>query len=215
MFDTVENQNQTDQSYIEKRDKFYKSSELAEMSGIAESTVRKYAKILESMQYTFKKDTAGFRIYTNKELALFKDIIDIRNKTGIGIEQAIAVALTRINRGAQVTQSVQQPSQEHLIKTLSDIEKQIKAIQESFLDKISALQKDKITFAIAQKRVERKLKKKAEAEWEKLDDEDKLMVVGRWPFKRKIENSSKKAEFIHNYIDEYFESELLREFNVE
>jgi DNA-binding transcriptional MerR regulator len=51
--------------------KNYSTKDIANMTDIAESTVRKYAKLLEGQGYVFNRSISGYRIFTKQDIEVF------------------------------------------------------------------------------------------------------------------------------------------------
>ncbi|MBE3102629.1 MAG: hypothetical protein IMZ40_00100 [Bacilli bacterium] len=81
----------------EDKMKIFKTTDMSRNLGIAESTVRKYCQELEKAGYQFRRDQTGSRAYrSDDEQALF-DLIRLRKQSGISLEMAANVVMTRID----------------------------------------------------------------------------------------------------------------------
>lgn len=107
MNDTKENENYDIEDTVINDEEELKTSDIAKELDIAESTVRKYCNLLNKEGYQFRKDVTGARIYTSVDIDVIRDLLTLRKKAGIGVEQAAAVAATRNKRAIQATQDVQ------------------------------------------------------------------------------------------------------------
>lgn len=63
-----------------KEKEFYTSKEVATLLGAKNSTVRKYASLLESYNYPINRDFAKNRIYTIENVNMFRELIDLSQK---------------------------------------------------------------------------------------------------------------------------------------
>lgn len=73
---------------IFKSKNVYSSSEVAAILKVKDSTLRKYAGILEENGYTFLKNSQGHRDYIDKDLIVFKKIMEIKNRPNMTLKQA-------------------------------------------------------------------------------------------------------------------------------
>jgi hypothetical protein len=197
-------------------DKEVKSSDIASYIGIAESTVRKYSQILEKAGYQFRKDTSGARIFTKKDLQVFSDMIKIKEKAGIGLEQAALVAVTQNDVTIQPTQSVQtlidQRSNEVMAATIQKMNSMFEVIQ-GLQEQVSTLQvsqrEERMIEYITLRRIESRLRDEALTLWEQKPEEERF--IKRWF--RKEENIEKKNYFVSRYIDQNLEKNIKNELN--
>ncbi len=125
-----------------------KSSDIAGRLKIAESTVRKYAGALAKQGYQFRKTTQGGRIYTEKDLHTFQELLKLRSEAGISLEQAAIISATRNasqkKSEIQMTQGVHPPSEQQsqaLTNALQNVEKMAEQMS-SALEKIDDLQQE-------------------------------------------------------------------------
>lgn len=134
--------NEEDIPIIEMED-ILKTKEIADMTGLAQSTVRKYAQELEKAGYTFKKDETG-RYYTKEDLVIFTQLKEVRDKAGIKVEHAADVVVTQYKRTTQ-SMSPAEPTTEmesqaiQLQHTMQYIQKLEEALQQQ-QDMISKLE---------------------------------------------------------------------------
>lgn len=66
----------------------YKSSDMATMLKIQESTLRKYCIMLEEAGYDFHKNEFGHRAFFNKDVMVLKRFIDTKNHPDMTLKQA-------------------------------------------------------------------------------------------------------------------------------
>lgn len=71
----------------------YATKDISNMVGIAESTVRKYAQALEKAHYSFLRNENGFRIFTEKDIFLFREMKSLSKSKGMPIEQIAKVIM--------------------------------------------------------------------------------------------------------------------------
>ena len=67
--------------------KEYGTKDIANMVDIAESTVRKYAQVLEKAGYRFIKNENGFRIYTDNDVFVFNEVKNLSKKNAMPVER--------------------------------------------------------------------------------------------------------------------------------
>lgn len=64
------------------------------------------------------------------------------------------------------------------------------------------------------RRIEYRLKKRAEKEWNQLPEEDRTVKTGLFGMRR-VENMEKKIAFVAQYVDDNYETELKKELDIE
>ncbi|WP_028401061.1 hypothetical protein [Ectobacillus panaciterrae] len=93
-----------------------KTADISHITGLAESTVRKYSLELEKQGYEFFKD-GDTRLYTSNDVTVFNQVKEIRDKTKVSLSHAVAVIMTQ---RAYATQSV--AAEEVAVSKVSDEE---------------------------------------------------------------------------------------------
>lgn len=73
---------------IEQREILYKSSDMAIMLKIQESTLRKYCILFEEAGYEFHKNEFGHRAFFNKDVMALNRFIEIKNHPDMTLKQA-------------------------------------------------------------------------------------------------------------------------------
>lgn len=74
----------------------YKGSDLERLLGVKESTIRKYCVLMQESGYKFRVLPNSTRIYTEKDLNVFREIIAQKNQKGIKLEEAIQIVISDI-----------------------------------------------------------------------------------------------------------------------
>jgi DNA-binding transcriptional MerR regulator len=64
------------------------------------------------------------------------------------------------------------------------------------------------------RRIERRLQDQARQEWEKLPESERTLKAGLFGLKR-IENAGKRQDFIKEYVDRHYETELRQELDID
>ena len=86
----------------------YLTSEVSDMLGMANTTIRKYSQSLESKGYSFLKGqgtgSRQARLYTDKDITVLRYLKEIREETNITVERATSLVVERFGRGT--TQSM-------------------------------------------------------------------------------------------------------------
>ena len=122
-----------DINIIEMED-ILKTKEIADMTGLAQSTVRKYAQELEKAGYVFKKDETG-RFYTKVDVIIFTQLKEVRDKAGIKVEHAADVVVTQFKRTIQSMSPAEVSTKQEneaiqIQRTMQYIEKLEEALQQ-------------------------------------------------------------------------------------
>ena len=78
--------------------RIYSPKEMAKLLGIADTTVRKYSQELEKAGYHISKNEHGHRGYYDKDIIVFKQIMEIAKHPDMSLENTIkAVVSTHIS----------------------------------------------------------------------------------------------------------------------
>jgi len=79
---------------IQVTQKVYSAKEAASLLGIQNSTVRKYAQLLEKSGYHINKNGQGHRGFFDKDIIVLRQIIELTKHPDMSIEQAINVVVS-------------------------------------------------------------------------------------------------------------------------
>ncbi|MGE7604952.1 hypothetical protein ACQKL5_21230 [Peribacillus sp. NPDC097675] len=116
-----------------------KTSDIAKHLDIAESTVRKYAQVLEKQGYQFRKDPTIGRIYTSIDELAINELIKLRKDAKIGLDMAAEIVATRRsneNKNISPIQTVQPlKEQDFLTKDIKSLVHDMQYIKENQVSK--------------------------------------------------------------------------------
>jgi biotin operon repressor len=116
-----------------------KTTDIAKHLDIAESTVRKYAQVLEKQGYQFRKDPTLGRIYTSIDELAINELIKLRKDAKIGLDMASEIVATRRNtknQNVSPTQPVQElEKQEISMRSMQTLLHEIRYIKENQVSK--------------------------------------------------------------------------------
>lgn len=84
----------------ESHEKSYWSKEIAGTVGIADSTLRKWCRLLETAGYRFVKDDNNRRAFTERDAILLKQLKILTYEKGIALDTAINAVIARFGDGA-------------------------------------------------------------------------------------------------------------------
>jgi DNA-binding transcriptional MerR regulator len=87
-----------------------KGKEMAEKFDIANSTLRKYANILDQKGYRFRRNNKNHRVFKDEDEIVLKLMIDIVNHTDWRPNEAADIALLRLS-GKTMEQAIEQISE--------------------------------------------------------------------------------------------------------
>lgn len=87
-----------------------KGKEMAEKFDIANSTLRKYANILDQKGYRFRRNNKNHRVFKDEDETVLKLMIDIVNHTDWRPNEAADIALLRLS-GKTMEQAIEQISE--------------------------------------------------------------------------------------------------------
>lgn len=116
-----------------------KTTDIAKHLDIAESTVRKYAQVLERQGYQFRKDPTIGRIYTSIDELAINEFIKLRKDAKIGLDMAAEIVATRRsneNKNISPIQTVQPlKEQDFLTKDIKSLVHDMQYIKENQVSK--------------------------------------------------------------------------------
>lgn len=192
----------------ELQERAVKSSEFADFLRIAESTVRKYASILEKEGHVFRKDASGARVFSKKDQLIYTEMIEYKRKQGVSLEMAAAIALRQNKRDLETYQrhEIVQHLPEQLFERFNALEK---AIQNTVTKEEIILQTRESAFnaQVASNKIKRELKQEAVELWNNKPESERMKRVWFW----KEEDDAKRRDFIEDYISEHFEERLKKD----
>lgn len=76
------------------QEKVHSAKEVAALLGIQNSTIRKYAQLLEKAGYHIHKNEQGHRGFFDKDVLIFRQIIEITKHPDMSLENAINVVVS-------------------------------------------------------------------------------------------------------------------------
>ncbi|MGC8231129.1 hypothetical protein ACP2W0_19300 [Pseudobacillus badius] len=85
--------------------RLYSPGEVALQLKVERQTITKYARLFETVGFTFHKDEKGNRGYTDINVMMFRDLISQKSKPGITLESA-AKSIVSIYKDKSVTDTV-------------------------------------------------------------------------------------------------------------
>lgn len=123
------------ESFVPADYKQLKTTDIAKHLDSAESTVRKYAQVLEKQEYQFRKDSTLGRIYTSIDKLAVNELIKLRKDAKIGLDMAAEIVATRRsneNKNISPIQTVQPlKKQDFLEKEMKSLLHDMKYIKEN------------------------------------------------------------------------------------
>lgn len=84
----------------EERETTYWSKEVAETLGIANSTLRKWCKLLEDGGYRFVRDQQERRAFTEHDVLMLRSFYELTQDKGLALESAANLVISRFQREA-------------------------------------------------------------------------------------------------------------------
>lgn len=84
----------------EERETTYWSKEIAETLGIANSTLRKWCKLLEDGGYRFARDQQERRAFTEHDVLMLRSFYELTQEKGVALDSAVNLVIARFQREA-------------------------------------------------------------------------------------------------------------------
>lgn len=84
----------------EQRESTYWSKEVAETLGIANSTLRKWCKLLEDGGYHFVRDQQERRAFTEHDVLMLRSFYELTQDKGVALDSAVNLVVSRFQREA-------------------------------------------------------------------------------------------------------------------
>lgn len=130
----------------EKNEYAYWSKEVSENLGIADSTLRKWCRILENKGHIFLKDSQDRRAFTEQDLILLRRFKELTVDKKISLDTAANIVLSRENANTvQTIPTSDTTEQERYImrhnKELIEFIEQQKKFNEALIERIDEQQK--------------------------------------------------------------------------
>jgi DNA-binding transcriptional MerR regulator len=112
--------------------------------GLGESTIRKHFNELQKAGYEFEKEINGTRVFREKDVNAIKELLIIKNKTGVSLKMAAAVVVGRTEDSESVhllTPELFEAAKERIEKRMlvefqSELVNEIALLKENIEDKI-------------------------------------------------------------------------------
>jgi len=76
-------------------EKVYSTKDIAEMVGIKDVTVRKYAQLLEQYGYHIGKDSKGHRMFFERDALVFNQFKTMRDQSGMSVEMVAEILVSK------------------------------------------------------------------------------------------------------------------------
>ncbi|HFJ9374833.1 TPA: MerR family transcriptional regulator [Bacillus nitratireducens] len=99
---------------------FIKTSEVAEDTGLAVSTVNKYSRELEDSGYEFAKD-GSTRLYRSEDVRVLKAIKSVRKETSVSLAVAVSMVMEKLEHDRNIAEEELEHAQRSVAATNVDI----------------------------------------------------------------------------------------------
>lgn len=137
----------------------YGSSDIADVLGIQESTLRKYCLLLEKSGYEFLKNEHGHRAFFDADVIVLRKMISFKNDADMTLEEAVK-SVVAWNKGNDIT--------------VSDIEeKQYVARYNDLLGEFKTFQQQQMGF---NKELIEEIQKQRDYIEKRLEERDRLLI---------------------------------------
>ncbi|WP_455931531.1 MerR family transcriptional regulator, partial [Priestia aryabhattai] len=83
----------------QKQEKVYTAKEVSTLLGIQNTTVRKYAQMLEKAGYHIHKNELGHRGFFNNDVIVLRQIRELIKHPDMSLDQAINVVISTVDTG--------------------------------------------------------------------------------------------------------------------
>lgn len=214
----------------------YFSKTVSEQLGVSTDTLRSWSLKLESVGVEFKRNERKQRTYFEKDIRAFKnmkELLDLQQP----LDEVSKIIAEKIEKGlfdkleiennAEIMPSVIQENNAQI--TLEEIKKMMMQVAATAAEeKIQAFHLEqqrslpspeeerlkKFNEIMLNRRIERRLQERAQQEWEKLSEAERTVKAGLFGLKRS-ENAEKRQNFIREYVDRHYETELLQELDID
>lgn len=128
----------TDMNVINDMDVFLKVDDVSDILGIASTTVKKYYTLFEKEGYRLKRSNQGHVLFSEFDIDLLKELIDIKNQSGMKLEKAVKQLIVEHDLVSDTTDisamttdmSVMAKQVTTLMSDMSDMKELIKAQNE-------------------------------------------------------------------------------------
>lgn len=115
----------------------YFPKEFAQIVGLAESTIRKYALEFEKQGYHFEIGRNKARIYKNEHVAMFNRLKSALNQPDISLESAVKSVLSMVSENEKSVAVIEESFQESVMERFDRLEKAFIKQQEYINDSLN------------------------------------------------------------------------------
>jgi DNA-binding transcriptional MerR regulator len=207
-------------------EKGFWSNEVAKLLDISTSTLRKWSIALEAEGYIFIRDENDRRAYLERDIMPLQKMKEFLG-SGMSMEDATKAVSSKYNdldlpsRTLPVLEEKEDFMRSEryleLISEIRDIRQDNKALMSVIeqmrevstalqnMPSVTEMRQAKVTDMITERRIENQLKQEARQLWNAKTDSERLKKVGLF---RKEEDTSKRNQFIEEYVEQHFETRI-------
>ena len=109
----------------------YGTRDVADILGVQESTVRKYASLLEDFGYSYLKNEYGHRAFFDRDLIVLRKMLSLKKDADMTLEDA-AKSVVAWNKGNDI--SVSDTEEKSYDARYSDLVKEFKVFQQQQME---------------------------------------------------------------------------------
>ena len=109
----------------------YGTKDVADMLGVQESTVRKYASLLEDFGYSYLKNEHGHRAFFDRDLIVLRKMLSLKNDADMTLEEAVK-SVVAWNKGSDI--AVSDTEEKPYSVRYSDLVEEFKAFQQQQME---------------------------------------------------------------------------------
>ena len=113
-----------------KQEKVYSAKEVSTLLGIQNTTVRKYAQMLEKAGYHIHKNELGHRGFFNDDVIVLRQIRELTKHPDMSLDQAINVVISTVYQGDMSDRDIKKLATYHASQQYEQLLQQFESFKE-------------------------------------------------------------------------------------
>ena len=114
-------------------DLIYDTEMVSNILGVQSSTIRKYCTLMQKYGYEFNKNSVGHRIFYPKDIAIIKEIVELKNLSSLTLTDAVQAIL---NSDITDIESISNQSNDKLLKQFEEFKNQQMEFNKKLLEQL-------------------------------------------------------------------------------
>lgn len=117
-------------------DLIYDTEMVSNILGVQSSTIRKYCALMQKFGYEFNKNNVGHRIFYSKDIAIIKEIVELKNSGSLTLTDAVQAILNSDIADITDIEPISNQSNEKLLKQFEEFKNQQMEFNKKLLEQL-------------------------------------------------------------------------------